>query len=263
MADAVDERSEAETVVSPPAPARRRRTVYGARFVLAHVLLVVVFGGVIALFAFLVSRTSESQTWSTYRPAGEGIDRAQNIANHVGRRYLDRGQMIAAIEAQPPIVQNTLVDAIAIAREPSAGVGGGYERVEPADSTIVYVFCGYGTRCAVPGSPTLERGWLLRRESLELALYTFKYLDDIKAVVTLLPPSGRTIPAVYLRRSSVREQLKKPLLMTLPASGPFATDRLPDAQASERLTAARFFRSEFQSLPNGRALLVLTKTAQQ
>jgi hypothetical protein len=156
-------------------------------------------------------------------------------------------------------VGSTLVDAIAIQRATTSGVGGGYEQVEPAEGAIVYVFCGTGQRCAIPGTPTYERGQLLRRESLELALYTFKYMGDVKSVVTLLPPAGRQNTAVFLKRSSLSDLLDKPLHKTLPAAGPFEAGDIPDADASERLTVDRFFRSEFQELPNGRGLLVLTR----
>lgn len=237
----------------------RRRPGYSGRFVLAYALVVLVFGGVIALFAFLVSQ-KETPPWSAYQPKGQGIDRAQDIANHVGRRYREGGNTIAAIDAQPPVIQSTLVDAFAIAREPTSGVGGGVEKLESAQGAIVYVFCGEGERCAVPGPPSPERAQLLRRESLELALYTFKYMADIKSVVTLLPPVGQTNTAGYFKRSTVKGLLEQPLYKTLPAPGPFETETQPDdADVSNRLTANRFFRSEFQQLPNGRALIVLTK----
>lgn len=238
---------------------RRGRPAYSGRFLLAYALVVALFGGVIALFAFLVSQ-NEPAPWSAYQPKGKGIDRAQDIANHVGRMYREGGQTIAAIDAQPPFIESSLVDAFAINRPPSSGVGGGVEKLESAEGAILYVFCGAGQRCAVPGEPTLQRGQLLRRESLELALYTFKYMDDVKSVVTILPPVGRVNTAVYLKRSNVKELLDKPLHQTLPARGPFETEGdLIDAQSSERLTSSRFFRSDFQQLPNGRALLVLTR----
>jgi hypothetical protein len=241
---------------------RRRLPAYRGRFLLAYALVLALFGGVIVLFAFLVSQ-NEGPRWAVYEPRGDGIDRAQNIANHVGNKYREGAGAIAAIDAQPPIVGSTLVDAIAIQRAASSGVGGGYEQVDTAEGTIVYVFCGTGQRCAIPGTPTYERGQLLRRESLELALYTFKYMGDVKSVVTLLPPTGRQNTAVYLKRSAVRDLLDRPLYKTLPARGPFQTGELPDAEASERLTVERFFTSEFQELPNGRGLLVLTRPSVQ
>ncbi len=60
--------------------------------------------------------------------------------------------------------------------------------------------------CALPNA-TPEHITLLQRESLELALYTFKYMDDIDAVVALLPATGGENPAVYLRRRALEKQL--------------------------------------------------------
>ena len=68
---------------------------------------------------------------------------------------------------------------------------------------------GPGQRCSVPGEPTAERALLLRRESLELALYTFKYMDDVDSVITMLPPVGNINTAGYFKRSAVRDLLEK------------------------------------------------------
>jgi hypothetical protein len=252
VADAVEKR--------PATPPRRHARGHGARFALAYALVLVLFGAMTVLFAFLVSQ-AEAPPWSAYEPHGKGLDRAQDIANHVSRRYREDGETIAAIDAQPPIVQDTLVDAIATARPKTAGVGGGYERVEPAEGAVMYVFCGLARRCEVPGTPSVEREQLLRRASLELALYTFKYMDDIKSVVTILPPVQRQNEAVYLKRSSLSGLLDKPLAKTLPARGPFETGELTDVASSESLTADRFYTSQFQQLPNGLGLLVLTRQA--
>ena len=56
--------------------------------------------------------------------------------------------------------------------------------------TVLYRLCGLGAQCAInKGKPSNERGLLLQREALELALYSFRYLDGVKNVVALMPPS--------------------------------------------------------------------------
>jgi hypothetical protein len=239
---------------------KRGRSAYGARFILAYALVALVFGGVIALFAFLVSQNKEP-LWSAYQPKGTGIERAQNIANHIARRYREGGQTLAAVNAQRPLINSAPVDAVAIARAPTSRVGGGIERLEPADKSIFYVFCGTGQRCSVPGEPTPERALLLHRQSLELALYTFKYMDDVDSVVTILPPVGNVNTAGYFKRNAVRGLLDKPLYETLPARGPFEAEgsEFEDVETSERLSAGRFFQSGVQELPTGGALLILTQ----
>ena len=61
-------------------------------------------------------------------------------------------------------------------------------------NTIAYNLCGIGGKdCAIwVGTPSTNRLLLLRREALELALYTFKYISGVENVVAILPP-GRTV----------------------------------------------------------------------
>ena len=56
-------------------------------------------------------------------------------------------------------------------------------------TTAVYNLCGLGTSCAIAaGTPSLAGELLLRREALELALYTFRYIHGVDSVVAILPP---------------------------------------------------------------------------
>ena len=57
-------------------------------------------------------------------------------------------------------------------------------------NTIAYNLCGIGGKnCAIGiGTPSSARLLLLRREALELALYTFKYVHGVENVVAILPP---------------------------------------------------------------------------
>ena len=240
------------------------RSAYELRFALAYGLVALVFGGVIVLFAFLVSKHEESP-WSAYQPKGRGIDQAQAIANHISPRYREGGRTLAAVDAQRPVINSANVDAFAFARSPTSRVGGGIEKIEPAEKSIFYVFCGSGQRCSIPGEPTTKRGLLLRRESLELALYTFKYMDDVESVVTILPAVGNVNTAGYFKRSAVHGLLDKPLFKTLPARGPFEAEGLnvPDVKTSERIGAGRFYQSGVQELPTGGALLILTQPPQR
>ena len=55
---------------------------------------------------------------------------------------------------------------------------------------LLYTLNGLGPKGSVRGGkPSEERHLLLRREALELALYTFRYIDDVDEVVALLPPA--------------------------------------------------------------------------
>ena len=73
------------------------------------------------------------------------------------------------------------------------------EVVETSDS-VMYVLCGTGENCAIDeGEPSADRYRLLRREALELALYSFKY-TDADSVIALLPPSTDTDTETTRRR---------------------------------------------------------------
>jgi hypothetical protein len=259
VADAVEKRREPEVV---PPIARRRGAAYTRRFVLAYALVIAVFGGTVALFAVLVSRSdSSSSRWSSYQPKGrDELAKAQNLANYVAPRYIDEGGPVAVVEAQPLVVQNTLVDGIAFSRGASRGtIGGGLKQFEPAEGTIMYVFCGPGNKCGPSPAATAQTDTLLRRESLELALYTFKYWHGIHSVVALLPPLNGTKPALYLKRGALEDVLSKPLDRTLPARPRITGGSMSEAEQMtiDRLTANNLYASEFEILPNGRALLVL------
>ena len=256
-----EERRELERSAPPLSrPRERRGLVYGGRFTVAYIVLLILFGGVVGIFTYLAARPDSSQRWGSFQPEGEGLARAREIANKVAETYRLNGGQMAAVNAQPPIVENVPIDAIAVARNTSRGIGGGYISIEPAQSTMFYVFCGGASGCSLPGEATLERGRLLRRQSLELALYTFKYMKSVDSVVTLLPPprggQGQS-PAVYLRRRALTDQLEQPLSKTLPGRPPYSIANIPGRDTVERLTAHRWFPYNFQQLPNGRALLQL------
>ena len=92
-----------------------------------------------------------------------------------------------------------------------------------AGDAWAYVLCGFGTNCAISGGkPSVERYDLLRREALELALYTFKYNHSIQSVLAYMPPakaanaSGQATPSlIFLRRGDVKQALDQPLKTTL------------------------------------------------
>ena len=249
-----EERRELEKFV-PPLSRPRGQAVYGGRFTLAYLLLVVVFGGIVALTTYLVARDAGEEQWSAWQPRGEGLARATDIANHVAAQYRSGSNPLVIVNAQPPAVQSQPVDVIAVARTPTQEVGGGFITIEPANRAIFYVFCGFGASCSVGDADASQA--LLRREALELSLYTFKYMDNIDSVISLLPPSGQETPAVYLRRRSYERLLDRPLNKTLTARPPYTTSSITDAGVVNRLTAPREFPAYFQRISNGSVMLRL------
>jgi len=239
----------------------KNKRVYGRQFVLANLLVVAGFVGVLVFFAFLVSKNAAKQPWSEYQPRGaDTFDRAQNMVDHVAPKYRYGGEPIAVVQAQPLLYRDAVVDGIAFLKPPLRQVGGRITDFEPSGSTIAYVFCGQAQSCALPRTGAEQVGLLLQRESLELALYTFKYWPDVGSIVTLLPANGNSNAAVYLKRRHVQRFLDKPLSATLPSHGQLTADSLTNAERAtiDRVVVNNTFASRFEQAPNGRTVLLLS-----
>ena len=239
----------------------RPRKVYGKRFILANLLVLAGFAGVIALFAFLVSNNSANQPWSEYKPkGGDTFDKAQNMVDHVAPKYRYGGEPIAVVQAQPLLYRDAIVDGIAFLKPPLRQVGGRITDFEPSGSTIAYVFCGQARSCALPNSEAQQVGPLLQRESLELALYTFKYWPDVRSIIALLPVNGNSSAAVYLKRRHVARFLNRPLSATLPSHDDLTAESLTAAEQAtiDRVIVNNTFLSRFEQGPNGRTVLLLS-----
>jgi hypothetical protein len=132
-----------------------------------------------------------------------------------------------------------------------------------AGGTWLDNFCGISPSCAIgSGKATQQRGRLVRREALEVALYTFKFVPSINAVVAFMPPPpGQSAPStlLYLQRSDLQKQLSEPLSKTLPlATPPLPTS--PDKQEAatiDKLTVKHAYKFQYQLLQDESALLVL------
>ena len=255
MADAVETRA----VDTTDAPAEKRRRPYTARFAIAQLLVVAAFGGVLIFFAFLVARDT-SHGWSSYRPTGDGdLNRSQNLANYIAPRYMYDNVPVAVVQAQPLLYRDVAVDGIAMTQAPIRDVGTHFRQFEETGSTMTYVFCGRATKCGMPETGAQDIFPLLQRESLELALYTFKYSPGVKKIVTLLPPTTDTEPAIYFKRGDLQKQLSKPLGETLAERNIVTAQSMsgPERARVQRLTADKIFPSSFQTLANGATLLLL------
>jgi hypothetical protein len=261
----------------PAAPASRaeraRRTAYRGRFGIFYLLLAGVAGAAIGTTVVLVGRGSPAPapSWSDWAPVGSAERRAAQIADHVAGPYrLPSGnQLVSAIAGPPsaPTADGTLVRMRAILVRPQTSRGEAEASdvdVVDAHNSLMYVLCGLGgSSCAIPeGKPTAERHTLLRREALELALYTFKYVDDVDSVAVLLPPrpDGQLATAVFLERSDVRNELSRPLSETLtapivPGVGEISADEL---RAIERVTRPRLYTYQYESAQDGSPIMVLT-----
>ena len=256
-------RAEPEALVEPRRP-REQPRIHRWRFGIAYLALAVVAGLGVGVTILLYERPADpaEPAWSSWRPVGRETSYPDQIADYVGQRYrLPSGRQLAVVAASPPRVTTgdaVPVQAVVIQNQsalPSAAPEIEYVRT---NNTIMYELCGLGQQCSISeGESNTERFQLLRREALELSLYTFKYMESIESVVTLLPPRGEETRAIYLRRQAFKNALERPLNRTLMSTPPHTSASIMDAGLVDQLTAHREFPAYFQRVSNGSVMLRL------
>ena len=268
MAEAVvPERSPEAAPESESLPRfARPAAVHGGRFLIGYIVVVILVGAALAALALMTrSDTSpaSAERWAAWTPTDSGFQAAREIAQEISTRYKGgTGEQLAAITASPGEIQGLPVRYVAIRAGQNARLAQGDISVLDPGETVLYTFCGLGGQrnCALPGQPTAERSLLLRREALELSLFTFKHLEGVESVISLLPPpSEQTGLAVFIQRRHVEDALEKPLAATLPSAPPYFTDNITPREARDinKYTALRFFRSGFELAPDQSVVLNL------
>ena len=117
------------------------------------------------------------------RPRG-GLQGATEIAGHVAAAYRDHGKQLVKVEANDISYKGMpLLVALRKSRRGRRRHPGPRREGRPLPD----VRPGGELPDRRAASPRNERRLLLRREGLELALYTFRYLSDVKQVVVLIP----------------------------------------------------------------------------
>ena len=173
---------------------------YRNRFLAVYAVLGLVFVGAIAggIVLYLQSGPLASPAWSTWKPAsGTTAKMASEIADHVSSQYKlnaagaparrGRGRAAAGDERHDEMSRSRRSRS---ARRRRATTG---SRSSASASAWTDQFCGLGADCAIDqGKPSETRGRLVRREALEVALYTFKFVPAINSVVAFMPPPPRT-----------------------------------------------------------------------
>ena len=188
---------------------------------------------VVAFVAILAASVGGSgpklaDDWSAWQPeSARMLDGGAEIAAHVGGTY--------KLESGAPLVQIMTADF------ESAGLD---VAVQPLHSDLqflegpglTYYLRGSGPGGTLPGQPSTERGRLLFREALELALYSFRYLDDVSMVAVLIPAAPKAADqrqrALFFRPGDLLPQLQVPLDQTL-------AEATPTAEAMTEREAAR------------------------
>lgn len=219
------------------------------RFGLAYLLLGAAVGVGIGTFIVLLERPGPKPMgpWSSWKPVTATTQsELTEIGTHVGGEYrLASGDPLTVVRVGSPTIGKRL-RAIVIPTKSNPKSLSDFERFDETKS-VIYVLCGLGKNCKIPeGTPSVARGTVLRREALELALYTFEYVGGIDNVLVFVPPGpGETKPTstLFFHRDELSKNLKHPLRATLPYRTPLPGRIAAREQATvDSLTGSTLYR---------------------
>jgi hypothetical protein len=275
---------------------RRLSSPHAGKFRAALALLIGLAIGAVAVAVVVLSTGSHagsSAPWSAWKPTNSGKLGASEIADHIAPLYRISGTNQLAVVTVTNLGNSSSAAAASVAGTGPGGSGPtGLQiavRPDPSSSglsllsghTIAYNLCGVGSsNCSIGvGTPSTDRLLLLRREALELALYTFKYVGGTDNVVAILPPGHTTQSctglcpkpnqrattkplniALLFLHDELRPWLSQPLAATLPEPFPPTVDQVasaPEASLVEQITARGLFTQSIEQAQDGSNLIVL------
>jgi hypothetical protein len=252
---------EAESGKSGPTPYRGRfGFMWGALAGIA--VCVVALGGVLVASSGSDSGPQLAKNWSDWKPnTSRMLAGAEDIAKHVGREYKqDSGDQLATITSGGMDIGGT---PLHIAVRPKGG-----ELQVLNGAAVLYLLNGLATDAAtVTGRARKTNERLMMREAVELALYSFRYLDDVTMVGIMLPPrSGAAVAStdgqqsrmVFFRPGDLLDKLEVPLAKTLSPEPPRPKSLTKeDALKIDSLALRNLFLVQIQQLESQQNYLVL------
>jgi len=260
-------------------------------------LIGIAVGAIAIAIAILLGGGSSgtARSWSLWSPPDQGLAGERDIAAQVSPFYraTPASQLVVVTVQNIPEASAASGAGTGTAsssgqlqlalRDPTSG-----SVASVAGTSAVYNLCGLGPSCAIAtGTPSPARLLLLRREALELALYTFKYIKGVANVVAILPPSrtptstkltskpprpGTTATsstvdlAVLFQRDGLARYLDRPLAQTLPEDIPPTVAEMPSAPEAELvsvLTGVALFQQQLIQAQDGSNVLVLSPVPPQ
>ncbi len=251
-----------QPVVSPLLEKNR----YEFRFMATYAILGLVLVAATVGLVVVATRPGSPppQAWSAWEPApGTTAKMTQEIADHVSSQYrlsAGGGQLVTVVPSKPTVTSGTekiSVKAIAIRKTPTSNNG---IVVLDSSKAEMYTLCGLGAGCSIAsGQATSTRGRLVRREALEVALYTFKFVPSVNSVIAFMPPppGQASTEVVFLQKGNMTQALDLPLHSTLPLKTPPlpTVNDTAEATAIDQLTPT--FAYSLTALPTGGAAIVL------
>jgi hypothetical protein len=290
---AADARVPAAVPVSRAGRSRSARSPHAHKFRIATVLLGLLgIGAVVAAIVIASNHTSSGPhgKWSEWSPLDGGSQGATEIANHIAPLYrlsgIDQLAVVTVVNLGNPNDVNASTGSLnglqVAVQTGGSSTSSGLSLL--TGKTIAYNLCGIGsTDCAIGiGKPSPDRLLLLKREALELALYTFKYIGGTDNVVTLLPP-GHVIQntltakpqskpqskpvhlALLFEHQELQPFLDQPLSATLPERFPPTLGQMPlwkqttEAALVAQITERGQFTEQLEQTQDGTHLLLLSQ----
>jgi hypothetical protein len=224
------------------------------RLALAYaVLALLVAGAGVAAYVLATQPAARAQTSTALAPAqtaGLGTYALKALAFQVQREYQQPGGTAAlvAVVARPSAPPQFMTPSGPVAIS-ALVVHAGFPIESPRDTkpydvskAAMFVMCGTGNDCAVPGTSS-GLTLVLDREVLELTLRTLQKLSSTDSVLTFIPPASAK-RVVYLTRAGLSKQLGEPLQKALAA---------PDL--GQFMRARTFAVKGVNPLPDGSAFL--------
>lgn len=236
------------------------------RFSYAYLALAALVGVAVGTLIVVVRQPAPEPPppWSVWQPSSaDPTLRQQQIARHVAAQYrLNGGKKLVNVVVRNPASLPTPIRDVAIARTLEPTRQSDVLAVENSANTAMYILCGDGPKCSIKeGTPSVARGAVLRREALELALFSFRYLKNTDSVVAFFPPrKGKDLTHVYFfAKPEFSKQLDKPLQRTLPQTTSEVPGRLTaqERRLVDSLTVPRQFRFALRREKDGANVLVL------
>jgi hypothetical protein len=268
-------------IASPRSALRRETSPHAHRFRIATAALVGI--AIVAIAVAIAagthkSTTAQSAQWSEWSPQDNGSLGAREIADHIAPLYrissVDQLAVVTVVNLSDP--NNPL--KVAVRSDPTSS-----SVSVLSGSTIAYNLCGIGgSNCAIGvGQPSADRLLLLRREALELAMYTFKYVSGTQNVVAILPPGHTTTTSTLTSRPPtsnatsstkplnvallfVKQELQpflaQPVSAILPEQFPPTVTQMrsaPEAGLVDQITARGLFSQSLVQAQDGSTLIML------
>lgn len=270
---------------------------HASKFRIALAGLVGIAVAAIAIAIVVATRGGNHNTvaapghWSSWAPDSSSSQGVSEIADYVAPYYrINASQQLDVVTpisvAQANASGGTTGNGMLVAvNEAPSGKVSNSSLALLNGKTVAYNICGLGPKdCELSGRPSVDRMLLLRREALELALYTFTYISGSQNVLAVLPP-GRTVSSgssasknsvssssssgkrvtvgILFVRKELQPWLKVPLSKTLQNFPPDVSE-LPiwsqseEAGLVDQITARGLFSSQVEADQEGGKLLVLS-----